>query len=108
METNEDTNVNAITVVQADRDLVYDILLPYAENWVHQIELQGLKEGLADDADAVQFAARHRTTSLAAQDGLVDALRKIADSAVPYTTGEGHQECRQIALAALASIEVKS
>lgn len=42
-------------------------------------------------------------TPSAESDGLREALQRIADSAERYTTGEGHQECRQIALAALAA-----
>lgn len=49
-----------------------------------------------------------RTTSLAAQDGLVDALRKIADTPAwgyPERWETTPAEVRQLARAALASIE---
>ena len=50
--------------------------------------------GLIDDTTAYEAA------DLISE--LIGALRKIAESAEKYTTGEGHQECRQIALSALA------
>lgn len=77
-----DNETSVINVTQADRDLVYDILSPLAENGVHLFELRGLKEGLADDADAVQLAARHRTTSLAAQDVEREPMREYCNEAI--------------------------
>lgn len=58
--------------------------------------------------DSAIAAWNTRTTSLAAQDGLVEALRK-ADKALDYPVQRGQGgTARHIIRAALASIEVKS
>ena len=113
---NNDTPADAITVIQADRDLVYSLFWFGAKTELEKRALEYIRDGKGDDARAVQEVARHRTTSLAAQDGMVDALLKIAEVEVDiegtdaYTSTPVYSaaEMQDIAIAALASIEVKS
>lgn len=75
--------------------------------------------GLPADPDKIRFDpvvqdfARHRTTSLAAQDGLVDALRaakRLTDRRAGGLTVDATyaKDVSEILEAALASIDVKS
>ena len=108
---NNDTPADAITVIQADRDLVYSLFWFGAKTELEKRALEYIRDGKGDDARAVQEVARHRTTSLAAQDGLVDALRNYLEAEEiddPVIRMQELSVCREAALAALASIEVKS
>ena len=65
MTMNNDTSADAIT--QADRDAAAEVTVP-------NIRAINVRLGHLDDTPLVQAFARHRTTSLAAQDGLVDEI----------------------------------
>lgn len=65
---NNDTPADAITVIQADRDLVYSLFWFRAKSELEKRALEYIRDGKGDDARAVQEVALHRTTSLAAQD----------------------------------------
>lgn len=122
--SNNDTPADAITVIQADRDaaadLLHELLAPYDG-------ISHLVEAVRKDGSPVATAlAKHRTTSLAAQDGLVDENERLKKLVQTYRGAQLRAEeklCREQAnaqgwkrraelleakLAALASIEVKS
>ena len=119
---NNDTPADAIT--QADRDAAADYCFKH-ENPVWWMP-EAIHDGHYDEAPLVRAFARHRATSLAAQDGLVDALRnalKLAANrfdrlgvnaiaagrnAEAHEISDWSQEARASSRAALASIEVKS
>lgn len=65
------------TITQADRDAAVEYFDPATfsgrDAWLR---------GDHDDDPLVQAFARHRTTSLAAQDGLVEALEKVRKCAL--------------------------
>lgn len=72
------------------------------QQWVCQLG----DSNIAHDSirDGYQFARRLERE----RDEARDALRKIAGEVNDFTTtGEGHQSCKQIARAALTSIESK-
>lgn len=114
---NNDTPADAITVIQADRDAAAERLSSPFDGSPIEATQDMIRAGKRDAHPWVQAFARHRTTSLAAQDGLVEALRQIAAlndlEDAPHDAIEAYArnalyECELIARAALASIEVKS
>ena len=65
------TKAEQPTITQADRDAAAEVTVP-------NIRAINVRLGHLDDTPLVQAFARHRTTSLAAQDGLVEALERCA------------------------------
>jgi len=70
-------------VTQADRQFIYDLMMPCASNELEKSALEFIREGRGDDALAVQLAARHRTLTPAQAAGpvLLEALWTPPESA---------------------------
>ena len=99
---NNDTPADAITVTQADKDLLEAL---------QAVTTNGYVGGYIMEVEGLEIIARHRTTALAAQDGLVEALRIARVYVQNVVDAESKafnaKDLAQID-AALASIEVKS
>jgi len=88
------------TITQADRDAAAEVeraqfaLAPDIAEKVSALTIAGGR----DNTITVQAFARHRTTSLAAQDGLVEALEwisKICDEEIPLEYNDAMRKAFQ-------------
>ena len=101
-DTPADAELHADRLHELRREMELRFGGEFVENAVNRLDAA---------SNFLRLSARHRTTSPPAQDGLVDALRKIADTPAwgyPERWETTPAEVRQLARAALASIEVKS